>query len=101
MVSCAYLFCDLGYYKLIKVYLFTKKSPLEIKVHIKIVRQKHKMGENMSLKHAPAYQGKVKKKSLSIFLRHRSQQGPTGNCFIEKSVNIFTLFYCNLVSFLN
>lgn len=55
MVSCAYLFCDLGYYRLIKVYLFTKKSPLEIKVHIKIVRQKHKMGENMSLKHAPAY----------------------------------------------
>lgn len=50
--------CDLGYYKLIKVYLFTKKSPLEIKVHIKINRQTHKMGENMSLTHAPEFYGK-------------------------------------------
>lgn len=75
MVSCAYLFCDLGYYKLIKVYLFTKKSPLEIKVHIKIVRQKHKMGENMSLKHAPAYLiGKSKKK---IFINFSASSQPT------------------------
>lgn len=69
MVSCAYLFCDLGYYKLIKVYLFTKKSPLEIKVRIKIVRQKHKMGENMSLK-----QGKSKKK---IFINFSASSQPT------------------------
>lgn len=58
MVSCAYFICDLGYYKLIKVYLFTKKSPLEIKVHIKINRKTHKMGENMSLTHAPEFYGK-------------------------------------------
>lgn len=37
MVSCVYLFCDFGYYKLIKVYLFIKKLFLEIKVYIKIV----------------------------------------------------------------